>query len=137
MERSASPLLFLLVPKKESKSLHVEFKRRCSVASSANGWMNEELTLRWCDEVLGNFSSRKRLLAWDSYEVHMTDKIKRKLVNAKVESVIVPGGCTKYIQAPGLVWNKPFNARIQEFYDDWLANAKHQFTPAGNMKPVP
>ena len=103
--------------KRESKSLHEEFKRRCSVASSANGWMNEELTLRWCDEVLGNFSFRKRLLAWDSYEAHKTDKVKRKLVNTKVESVIVPGGCTKYMQAPNLVWNKLFKARIQEFYD--------------------
>ena len=98
--------------KRESKFLHEEFKRRCSGASYANGWMNEELTLRWCDEVLGNFSFLKRLLAWDSYEAHMTDKVKRKLVNAKVESVIVPGGCTKYIQAPDLVWNKLFKARI-------------------------
>ena len=99
--------------------------------------MNDELTLGWCAEVLGNFSFRKRLLAWDSCEAHMTDKVKRKLVNAKVESVIVPGGCTKYIQGPDLVWNKPFKARIQESYDDWLANAKHRFTPAGNVKPLP
>ena len=131
------PFIVFAGAKREPKSLHEEFKRRCSVASSANGWMNEKLTLRWCDEVLGNFSFHKRLLAWDSYEAHMTDKVKRKLVNAKVESVMVPGGCTKYIQAPDLVWNKPFKARIQEFYDDWLANAKHQFTPAGNMKPMP
>ena len=89
-----------------------------------NGWMNEGLTLRWCDEVLGNFSFPKRLLAWDSYEAHMTDKFKRKLINAKVESVIVPGGCTKYIQAPDLDWNKPFKARIQEFYDDCLGKCK-------------
>ena len=99
--------------------------------------MNKELTLCWCDELLGNFSLRKCLPAWDSYEAHMTDKVKRKLVNAKAESVIVPGGCTKYIQAPDLVWNKLFKARIHKFYDDWLASEKHQFTPAGNMKPVP
>ena len=89
------------------------------------------------DEVLGNFSFYKRLIAWDSYEAHMTDKIRRKLVNAKVESVIVRGGCTRHIQAPDLVWKKPFKARIEELCNDWLANAKHQFTPAGNMKPLP
>ena len=27
--------------------------------------------------------------------------------------------------------------RIEEFYDDWLANGKHEYTDAGNMKPVP
>ena len=70
-------------------------------------------------------------------QAHMTGKVKRKLVNAKAESVIVPGGCTKYIQAPDLVWNKLFKARIHKFYDDRLASEKHQFTPAGNMKPVP
>ena len=131
------PFIVFADARRESKSLHEEFKRRCSMASSANGWMNEELTLRWCNEVIGNFLFRKRLLAWDSYEAHMTDKVKAKVVNAKVESVIVPGGYTKYIQAPDLVWNKPFKARIQEFFDDCLANAKHQCTPAGNMKPVP
>ena len=41
------------------------------------------------------------------------------------------------IQTPGIVWNKPFNRKIQEFYDDWLANGKHEYTDAGNMKPVP
>ena len=107
------PFIVFAGAKRESKFLHEEFKRRCSLASSANGWMNEELTLRWCDEVLGSFSFRKRLLTWDSYEAHMTDKVKRKLVIAKVESVIVPGGCTKYIQTPDLVWNKPFKATIQ------------------------
>ena len=29
--------------------------------------------------------------------------------------MIVPGGCTKYIQAPDVVWNKSFKGRIKEF----------------------
>ena len=99
--------------------------------------MNEELTLQWCSEILGQFSFRKRLLAWDSYEAHLTDDVKKSLTKLKIESVIVPGGCTKYIQAPDVVWNKPFKGKIQEYYDDWLANGKHEYTNAGNMKPVP
>ena len=70
--------------------------------------MNEELTLRWCDEVLG----QKRLLAWDSFEAHITDEVKRKLTTSKTESLIVPRGCTKYILAPDLIWNKPSKAKI-------------------------
>ena len=54
----------------------------------------------------------------------MTNAVKTKLAKAKIDDVIVPGGCTKYIEAPDVVWNKPFKARIQEFY-------------ARNMKPVP
>ena len=35
------------------------------------------------------------------------------------------------------MWNKPFEGRIEEFCDDWLAKRKHEYTNAGNMKPVP
>ena len=35
-----------------------------------------------------------------------------------------------------MVRNKSFKAKIQEFYDDWLANGVHEYTAAGNMKPV-
>ena len=131
------PFIVFKGAKRECKSLHEEFRGKCSVASSANGWMNEELTLQWCSEILGQFSFRKRLLAWDSYEAHLTDDVKKSLTKSKIESAIVPGGCTKYIQAPDVVWNKPFKGKIQEYYDDWLANGKHEYTNAGNMKPVP
>ena len=59
------------------------------------------------------------------------------MTKSKVETVIVPGGCTKYIQAADVVWNKPFKGRIEVFYDDWLANGKHEYKGGGNMKPVP
>ena len=79
------------VAKRESKSLHDEYERQCSVASSLNAWMNEELTLRWYDEVLGQFTFQKRLLAWDLIETHITDEVKRKLTTSKTESLIVRG----------------------------------------------
>ena len=60
----------------------------------------------------------------------MTDDVKKRLIQSKTESVIIPGGCTKYIQAPHVVWDKPFKGKIQDFYDDWLANANHEFTVA-------
>ena len=39
----------------------------------------------------------------------MTDDVKKRLIQSKTESVIIPGGCTKYVQAPHVVWNKSFN----------------------------
>ena len=77
------------------------------------------------------------MLPWDSYEAHLTDNVKKVLTKSKIETVIVSGGCTKYIQAPDVVWNKPFKGRIEEFYDDWLASGKHEHRDAGNMKPMP
>ena len=61
----------------------------------------------WVDSVLGSFAFNRRLLAWDSYECHMEDSITESLKSKKIDRVIVPGGCTKYIQAPDVSWNKP------------------------------
>ena len=64
----------------------------CSVASFSNAWINEELTIRWCDEVLVQITFQKHLLAWDSFEALITDEVKRKLTTSQTESIIVPGG---------------------------------------------
>ena len=77
-----------------------EFRYRAIVATSANGWMNTELTKVWVDSVVGAFAFNRRLLAWDSYECHMEDSITESLKSKKIDPVIVPGGCTKCIQAP-------------------------------------
>ena len=50
------PFIVFKRTNQESKAHHNEFNRQCSAASSANGWMNEELTLRWCNKILGQFS---------------------------------------------------------------------------------
>ena len=50
------PFVVIAGAKRESKALHEEYKRQCSVASSTNGWMNEELTLRWINEIVGTFA---------------------------------------------------------------------------------
>ena len=124
------------VAKRESKALHQDFKQKCSIATSVNGWMNDFLSLRWCNETLGQFSFSKQLLAWDSVKAHLTNDQKKSLKLSKTKTVFVPSGSTKYIRAPNL-WNKPIKGRIQELYDEWLANGKHGYAAAGNMKPVP
>ena len=84
------PFIVFKGDKRESKALHDEFHRQCSVASSAGGWMNEELKLRWCKKILGQFSFRKRLLAWYSYKTHVTDNVKKAFTKSKIKTVIVP-----------------------------------------------
>ena len=84
--------------------------------------------------VVGAFSFNRRLLAWDSYECHTTDAAKKELKETKVDQVIIPGGCIKYIQTPDVCWNRPFKVRVTELYDQWLSNGVHHYTEAGNMK---
>ena len=54
--RKVKPFIVFVAEKWESKTLHDEFKSLCSIASFGNSWVNEELNLRWGNEVLGNFS---------------------------------------------------------------------------------
>ena len=106
--------------KRESKSFDEESESRCVVKSSANVWVKEEVINIWVKQVL---------------ECHMTDSVRKDVKTMNVDSVIIPGGCSKYIQAFDLCWNKPFRVRMTKFYDQWLSVGVHQFTEGGNVKP--
>ena len=64
----------------------------------------------------------------------MMESLKEALNSAKVHMAIIPGGCTKHIQAPDVSWKKPYKTYITEKYDQWLAEGLHEFTEAGNIK---
>ena len=80
--------------------------------------MDTELTVTWTNTVLSHFSYKRRLLAWDTYECHVVPNVTASLKSRKVDSVLMPGGCTKYIQAPDVSWNKPFKMFCTEKYDE-------------------
>ena len=95
--------------------------------------MDEELKEQYCREVLGGFTfGARRLLALDSFRCHLTPAVKDLLNKGKIDSAIVPGGCTKYIQAPDVGWNKPMKKYLQEMCDLWLADGTHELTGHGN-----
>ena len=62
--------------------------------------MNEESTLRWYNEFIGQFTFQKHLLPLNLFEVHITDELKMKLIPTKAESLITPRVCATYIQVP-------------------------------------
>ena len=55
----------------------------------------------------------------------------------RIDTAIIPGGCTKYVQPPDVCWNKPFKQKIQEYYDNWLHNGEKSYTPSGNLRAPP
>ena len=89
--------------KREATAINEEFKNHCVVASSSNSWMNEELVLKFLRQVLGMFSFKKRLFAWDTFEAHMTEEVRKLLKQMKNDGALIPGGCTKYVQAHDVV----------------------------------
>ena len=64
----------------------------------------------------------------------MTEDVRKLLKQLKTDDALISGGCTRYVQAPDVVWNKPFKGHIMESYDEWLVSSVHQYTEAGNMK---
>ena len=83
--------------------------------------MSKSLTLKFVECVIGKFSFSRRLLAWDSFDSHTTNSVENALGDCKVDSRVIPGGCTKYVQAPDVSWNKPFKTMMTELYDNWLS----------------
>ena len=66
----------------------------------------------------------------------MTEDVRKLLKQMKTIDAWIPWGCTKYVQAPGVVLSKPFKGLVMESYDEWLASGAHQYTEAGNTKPA-
>ena len=101
--------------KRDIKRLNEKYQSKCIVASSDSRWMDEALTEQYCREVIGTFSfGTRRLLAWDAFRCHLTPPVNDILNRAKVDSVIIPGGCTKFIQAPDVSWNKPMKEYLRQ-----------------------
>ena len=97
--------------------------------------MNDELAQQFCPDVVGKFTfGARRLLAWDAFRCHLTPEIRAILSSSQVETIIVPGGCTKFIQAADVSWNKPIKEHLSEMYDKWLAENEHELTAQGNMR---
>ena len=121
------PLIVFQGAKSEATAMNEEFKNHCVVASSSNGWMDEEFVLRFLRQVLGTFSFKKRLFGWDTFEAHVTEDVRKLLKQMKIDDALIPRGCTTYVKASDVVWNKPFKGHLMESYDEWLASGVHQY----------
>uniref|UniRef100_A0A1A8MYG5 DDE-1 domain-containing protein n=1 Tax=Nothobranchius pienaari TaxID=704102 RepID=A0A1A8MYG5_9TELE len=115
---------------REVKAMQQEITRAV-IATSANGWMNEDLTSAWLKTVVGKFSFHPRLLVWDAYRCHISASTKQELKPYNITTAVIPGGCTKYIQAPDVVWNQPFKASLHASYEEWMSGD----TKSSNTQP--
>ena len=85
---------------------------------SKNGWMNDTLTTDYLHTVIGQLSFRTRLLVWDAYRCHTTEATRAEILRLRIDTSLVPGGCTKFIQVAGLVWSASFKTQMYKLYDD-------------------
>ena len=107
---------------REAKAMQQEISRAV-IATYANGWMNDDMTTAWLRSVVGKFSFRPRLLVWDAYRCHISASTKREL-KTYITTAVIPGGCTKYVQAPDVMWNQLFKASLHGSYE-WMVGDCH------------
>ena len=65
--------------------------------------MNKNLILKLVESVFGKLFFSRRLLAWDPFDSHTTNAVEKALRDCEVDSLVIPGGCTKYVQAPNFL----------------------------------
>ena len=112
------PFIMFTAGKRECAALNEQFRDKCIIKSDVIGWMNEQLTEEWIDSVVGRFAFGRKLLSWNSFRCHISDSVREKLKAFNEDAVVVPGDCTKYVQATVVSWNKPFKAAMTEKYDE-------------------
>ena len=121
---------------KTAEDRELKARRDIHVVFSDNGWFNDSLTIEWLQRVLGSLAFRQRLLIWDSYRCHLSEAVRDSRRRKKVDTAVIPGGCTGLIQAPDVSWNRPFKSHLRNQYDEWLLSGEKTYTAAGNLRAV-
>lgn len=86
--------------------------------------------------IIGQLCFSRYLLVWDSYRCHTSQFTWAETALLHIYTAVVPGDCTKFIQAPDVVWNSCFKRAMRMQYDAWIAKADgHEYAWGGNMKP--
>ena len=75
--------------------------------------MNDSITCDYLRKVLGQLSFSKRLIVWDAYKCHTSEYTRKELNRLNINTAVIPGGCTKFIQAPDVVWNATFKFHLR------------------------
>ena len=116
------------------KEIVIKFKNTLHLCWAGRSFFNDDLTSEFLQKIAGSSMFGKRLLAWDSYQCHISDATKKQLKKLQIDTAVIPGGCTKFLQAPDVYWNTPFKAKVRQFYENWMLHGEKSCTKSGNMR---
>ena len=68
-------------------------------------------------------------MVWDAYKCHTSEQTRKELDRVKLNSAVIPGGCTKFIQAPDVVWNAILNLTFVNIMTSGCLNPVLMSTP--------
>ena len=111
--------------------------RGIHVRAQAKGWMDESLVKDWLNSVwskVGGLLRKRNFLVWDSFRAHLSDNVKRVLKNSRTDVAVIPGGMTSLLQPLDVGVNKPFKDNLRQYWNKWMLDGNHTFTPAGRIR---
>ena len=63
----------------------------------------------------------------DTFDCHRKDSVSKSVKQKKIESLLIPGGCAKYV--------KPCKVKVSEGYNEWLStDGIKNLTGGGSLK---
>ena len=124
----------LLKNKRPIKEIVTKFKNTLHLCWAGSSFFNGDLTSEFLQKIVGSSMFGKRLLAWDSYRCHISDATKKQLKKLQIDTAVISGGCTKFIQAPDVYWNAPFKSKVRQFYENWMLHGEKSYIKSGNMR---
>ncbi|POM78314.1 Pogo transposable element with KRAB domainlike [Phytophthora palmivora] len=109
------------------------------MVTQKRAWVDSALLQRWLDLVFPVLLDHVpgKTLVWDSMTAHIAKVVKARFKANKIDMVVVPGGCTPYLQAGDIGIYKSFKDHMAPLIDEWKRSDRVQYTRGGYPRPPP
>ena len=130
--RKASPLVI-----HKGKDNGTIFRQNGSIlyTTQLKAWVNSDLIIAWIDALFPLIdTSHGKCIVWDSCRAHVSKKVKDHCKKRRIESIIIPGGMTLYLQAGDIGIFRELKNHLSLIIDSWKNSANVEYTKNGNPK---
>uniref|UniRef100_A0A8C5MVE4 HTH CENPB-type domain-containing protein n=1 Tax=Leptobrachium leishanense TaxID=445787 RepID=A0A8C5MVE4_9ANUR len=129
----------VIIFKRKTLPKKVKFPPRITVRTHGKGWMDEDGTKKWIEEIWNGrpgaaLKKKPSLLVWDMFRAHTSDDIKQLAKSSQVTLAVIPGGLTSVLQPLDVCLNKPFKDRVRKMWHEWMSSGQAQLTKVGNLQ---
>ena len=103
--------------------------------TQSKAWVNSDLLVKWIDALFPVVDIRPgKCLVWDSCRAHISNKVKDHCRSRNIKMVVIPGGCTPYLQAGDIGIFRILKDQLSEIINAWKVSDAVEYTRAGNPK---
>ena len=102
-----------------------EYPEGCVYACQDNAWMNEQVMLKWVEQILKPYVATAPedvvpILFLDSYRCHIMASVVNEIQALGVEVEHIPCGCTYLCQPVDIDINQPYKKHLRTRWECWM-----------------